>query len=693
MKPMSLTTPESIAREYGGNKKKIAEAARMGLLDPTAAVMAGMFIDKMRAAAAAEQAQDTTVAQDILGGGLGALPTPPQQQTPPMPAQTAMQAQQAQPQAAPVRPELMQGVAALPADNIGEYAGGGIVAFADRGLVDEDEIRRATAMHEYVKGRGYSNPEDFVVPVDTGMEAFDIFEPRRQIRSNPFAPDFTMGPRTPQERLAAQLAFPPSAIGTAAKEKPPSMEIPSRTGKSRNRLIDPEFRTSDPAKIAKAKLDILQGELATQQQIAAAAKDPADKARAEANIKEIQREISIASKGLKGGKAAPSAAKPASDIVQLSPDDPRAKALYDQRMRRDAGVEGLPPDYVGQARRITEGVYPVSEKPTELTVDTAFEQSKQFLDKAGVDLNVFKKQREDIEEERRGMAKDKKQAGALRILEAAAGILSGESQYGMVNIGKGLAPAVQGLGSDIKEFQKNERALRAAKRQLDVDEQKFNLTRASDAQAQMLKSQERVDKYNQNKAGLIGDITKSLISTAGSKEVAEVYTKGYKELEEMRQKAPPDIVKLSDRLKADMPGKSERERLEAAADILYPGRGLSAIIGAESKASQAIEEQFQNELFADKKLRETNTKARNGDPAAQKEIDAVKERIRRGVYKNLPALSSARGGAGVPGVTTQTGMAPPPAAVEQLRANDTPQMRAYFDQTFGQGAAARALGR
>lgn len=650
---MSLTTPESIAREYGGNKKKIAEAARMGLLDPTAAVMAGMFIDKMRAAATAEQAQDTTVAQDILGGGLGALPTPPQQQTPPMPAQAAMQAQQAQPQAAPVRPELMQGVAALPADNIGEYAGGGIVAFADRGLVeDEDFIGR-------IAERGV--PPDDQFPYGYREEDFGP-QDRRQIRSNPFAPDFTMGPRTPQERLAAQLAFPPSAIGTAVKEAPPDLTIPSRgSSKARNRLIDPEFRTSDPAKIARAKLDILQGELATQQQIAAAAKDPADKARAEANIKEIQREISIASRG----KVAPSAAKPASDIVQLSPDDPRAKALYDQRMRRDAGAEGVPPDYVGQARRITEGVYPASEKPTELTVDTAFEQSKKFLDKAGVDLEVFKKQREDIAEERRGYEKDKKQAGALRILEAAAGILSGESQYGMVNIGKGLAPAVQGLGSDIKEFQKNERALRAAERQLAMDEQKFNLTRASDAQAQMLKSQDRVMEYNKNKANLIGDLTKSFISVAGQKDVAKIYTEGYKELEEMRQKAPPDIVKLADRLKTDMPGKSERERLEAAADILYPGRGLSAIIGAESKASQAINEQFANELFTDKKLQETFKKANAGDPAAQKEIDAVMARIRARVYKNLPALSSARGGADVPGVT------PPPGQFSVTAPNGT----------------------
>ena len=55
MKDMSMMSPQDIALEYNGNKQKIAAAAQSGLIDPTAAVMAGMFIDRMRAAAAQEQ--------------------------------------------------------------------------------------------------------------------------------------------------------------------------------------------------------------------------------------------------------------------------------------------------------------------------------------------------------------------------------------------------------------------------------------------------------------------------------------------------------------------------------------------------------------------------------------------------------------------------------------------------------------
>jgi hypothetical protein len=646
MKSMSLASPEDIAREYGGNKKKISEAARIGLLDPTSALLAGMFIDKMRAAAAAEQSQDTTVAQDIFGGGLQALqpqqaaPTPPQQQVPPMPVQPAPQAapQPQLAQAAPPTPQPMMaasgGIMHIPAGDVGNYAGGGIVAFASRGLVeDEDFIGR-------IAERGVPPMDQF--PYGYREEDFGP-QDRRQIRSNPFAPDFTMGATTPRDRLAAQLAFPPSEIGKAVNSPTPSVEIPSRTGKARNRLIDPEFRTSDPAKIARAKLDILQGELANQKQALATAKAPDEKARAEANIREIQREISIASRG----KVAPSAAATDTPVTNVPP-------------RKG---EAAPQDFVGQARGIAESVYPASEKPTEPTVDTAFERSKQFLDKAGVDLNVFKKQREDVAEERRGYEKDKKQAGAFRILEAAAGILSGESQYGMVNIGKGLTPAVQGLASDVKEFQKNERALRAAERQLAVDEQKFNLTLASDAQANMMKDRERVDKYNQNKAALIGDITKSFISTAGSKDVAEVYTKGYADLQKLKAAETPDAVKslnaLASQLRKEDSKLTVQQSLQAAASLLRPERTMNATIGAISKAIQKVNDDFNALTLMDPTYKALQDKAAKGDVDAKKQLEAKKDAMTSKALQQLEDAMPGVFGVTPPPSTGDTGTPPP----------------------------------
>lgn len=164
-KPFSIQAPENIAKEYGGNKQKIAQAAQMGVVDPTAAVLAGMFIDRMRSAQVMEAAQQPTVAQQVLGGGgspmpspqgLGANPAmpPPPPQMPPMAPPQGMAPQgMAPPQAPQMAPQgmAMGGVASLPIPNamfdepmnggFGDgYAGGGLVAFASAGEVDINKL-------------------------------------------------------------------------------------------------------------------------------------------------------------------------------------------------------------------------------------------------------------------------------------------------------------------------------------------------------------------------------------------------------------------------------------------------------------------------------------------------------------------------------------------------------------------------
>ena len=175
-KPYSLQSPEQIAKDYAGNKQKIAQAMQMGIVDPTAGVLAGMFIDRMRSAQAQEAAPQPSVAQQVMGGapaqaplapagGLGA--TAPAQ--PPMAPQGGI-GMAPQPQAAPQQEMAPQGMAAggviapyADSDNgvapykeggglseiplpdtmfdeqrDGSYAHGGIVAFPTGGEVVDD---------------------------------------------------------------------------------------------------------------------------------------------------------------------------------------------------------------------------------------------------------------------------------------------------------------------------------------------------------------------------------------------------------------------------------------------------------------------------------------------------------------------------------------------------------------------------
>jgi hypothetical protein len=161
-KPYNLQSPEAIAKEYGGNKMKIAQAAQIGLLDPTAAVLAGMFIDRMRGAQQQEQVPQMTVAQQVLspqpsaGAGLGATPqaaqmaaaypaegAPPSVPGPSMPQQEPVMAADG-------------GLMSLPVDDAmfqPSYNAGGIVAFADGGVASSGEESTSPAGRWYQSQR------------------------------------------------------------------------------------------------------------------------------------------------------------------------------------------------------------------------------------------------------------------------------------------------------------------------------------------------------------------------------------------------------------------------------------------------------------------------------------------------------------------------------------------------------------
>lgn len=200
-KPYSIQSPEDIAKEYGGNKQRIAQAMQLGVVDATAGVLAGMFIDRMRSAAQSEAAPRQTVAQQVFTppqpqmpmgapAGLGATP-----QAAAMPAPAApMAAPAAPPMAAPPMgmpaPQAVPGMAAggmvgpymargglsdlpVPDDMFDEpsnggfddgYRGGGLVAFAqgDKVVAQPSEYKDPNTI--MVSGRRPTPPEEVDEP-------------------------------------------------------------------------------------------------------------------------------------------------------------------------------------------------------------------------------------------------------------------------------------------------------------------------------------------------------------------------------------------------------------------------------------------------------------------------------------------------------------------------------------------------
>jgi hypothetical protein len=231
-KPFSIQAPENIAKEYAGNKQKIAQAAQMGIVDPTAAVLAGMFIDRMRSAQVMEGAQQPTVAQQVLGGGQpqGAPPAPQQGMGPPpqgmpIPPQ-GMGAPPQMPMAPPPQdvgmappPQgmAMGGLTTLPVpdamfdepDN-GSYAGGGMVAFAPGGDVDLERFRKAIIAQESGGDYGVMNAED-----SGAMGAYQFMPPTARALAErlglPYRPELLQGEKGRSKEGRAYQ----DALGTA----------------------------------------------------------------------------------------------------------------------------------------------------------------------------------------------------------------------------------------------------------------------------------------------------------------------------------------------------------------------------------------------------------------------------------------------------------------------------------------------
>lgn len=99
-------------------KQEIASAAQQGMVDMQTAVLAGMFVDKISTPQMAPAT--TTVAQDIM-----------QQAPAPMPPEAGLEAANQAP--------VERGLAALPVPEAG-YANGGIIAFDDGGMVEQDGL-------------------------------------------------------------------------------------------------------------------------------------------------------------------------------------------------------------------------------------------------------------------------------------------------------------------------------------------------------------------------------------------------------------------------------------------------------------------------------------------------------------------------------------------------------------------------
>jgi hypothetical protein len=179
-------------------------------------------------------------------------------------------------------------------------------------------------------------------------------------------------------------------------------------------------------------------------------------------------------------------------------------------------------DSIRRAGMFGEQLFPESSMPVVPSAQESTEKTKQFLTDSGVDLNLATKQKGELEKDRSQLKLDREDAITARILEAAAGVLGGTSQYAAVNIGKGTTPAIQGLASDMKDLKKADRDLSIAQRALDSEQNKFNMGVASASMERVNKAEDRLDKARQNKQAATASLAQSFQSDEVKRETARL---------------------------------------------------------------------------------------------------------------------------------------------------------------------------
>ena len=250
-KPYRIQSPEDIAKDYGGNKQKIAQAMQMGVVDPTAGVLAGMFIDRMRSAQVQEMAPQPSVAQQVMGGvpqAPGAVPPGGLGMTPPAPPPMApgmappmgdmpMGAPPAPPMGAPPMGDIPMGMAdgglaMLPIPETmfdepmnGGYADGGIVAFRTGDLTSMPMDETEEEEQEVLARRDPEQLYGFFRDPRKGMEAFQqLYKPERKYadKANAFYEEM-LSPEGQKKRRSEDKWFALAQLGATMASTPGSL--------------------------------------------------------------------------------------------------------------------------------------------------------------------------------------------------------------------------------------------------------------------------------------------------------------------------------------------------------------------------------------------------------------------------------------------------------------------------------------
>jgi hypothetical protein len=454
---MEMEQVKDAALKY--DKPTLARLAQSGQLSPTIAVMAGMMRDRI-VQSEMKPPEPATVAEEVMQPmgqkmGLGAIAPGGQPQAPQQMPQGQGLDQ------VPVPPEMFDEQ---------RMAGGGIVAFQNRGRVDASQLSGAL--------------ENVLAKLQARDPSLNVDYVRRAVLSAPESQQRTLMQQL-VERVGMEDKFQPAVASFTealeSKEVDPKVmrAMQLSGGLSPDEMATPSPLTKEASGLAAVARDPTQSDTGAQygarpltgSQILAQKADAAGNIYARPSTP-IQLTGSVA--GMPGTFA------PYEDVIselgqgqdfvkgnapekalraQMEGEDRAAAIRAAQETRRPAQPAAVakPP----KAKLITdEGTKKIPG--TGLSIEDFQRQQQAF----GISADPNKDIRDQIDKLEKGTKKEREQAKYMALLQAGLGIMGGTSESALENIGKGAMPAVTQYASTLKDLRGEEKEIAKMRSQL-----------------------------------------------------------------------------------------------------------------------------------------------------------------------------------------------------------------------------------
>jgi len=188
------------------------------------------------------------------------------------------------------------------------------------------------------------------------------------------------------------------------------------------------------------------------------------------------------------------------------------------------------PDYMEEVKKYMPGLRP------ELTLPDIYQQGIEARKMYGIDDDLYKTQKAEIEKEKADIEARRSKASANRWVEAGLAMLGGTSPHMSVNLAQAL-PAIRGYSQDMKDFDTLGSALRKETQLLARDQDKAMRTQAASDVAQVQKRKDDIYAGQQTLGTMAIDLSNKERDRANRLEQARIQISKPTEIQELERLA------------------------------------------------------------------------------------------------------------------------------------------------------------